>query len=138
MILEELRGVPASEIPSYLEGICESVESTRYLRPLSEEEIETARLTLEQDMLVLQNMEEEFAEIKKEHAERIKTKKAEVVFTLRQLKHKSSEESGNVYTVADHENGRMLYVTSQGNVINSRPLMSSERNGNLFHMKKAE
>jgi uncharacterized FlaG/YvyC family protein len=116
------------EIPNQLDAICHSIEDNyKYTKKLTQEELESSRHILVEMSQKLQEVDDEFKEIKGDFQAKIKDMKDSLRIILRKLRFGIEEQQGRVYLVDDQEAGRMYYITEQGDTVFERPLYQNER-----------
>ena len=127
MDIYKLAAMSSDERKTILEGEAYSVEEQDYMRPLDEAELSTLKNDLAQAMVQKGFMDNEFDEIKADFKERLKPIQATIKTGVMCLTSRMRNERGKVYLIQDHENRMMHTVTSEGVVLNSRPLKPEER-----------
>jgi hypothetical protein len=137
MILEELMSIPEHERRLALESIADdTISEHSYSRSLSDDEMAALRFNLESESIKLANLQDELVAFRNQLNASIKKHKAEVRSILYSLRNRTESVTGEVFLVADHELGRMQYVTPTGEIIYHRPLTAPERQGNVFKLAK--
>jgi hypothetical protein len=111
-------------------------EMRTWRNELSEDEKADIRATMTDRLMDIRRVEGEYAEIKADYTGRIKLMKKSVDVQLDRLRDGYEELTGEVYKVDDQESGMMLYYDESGKLVDSRRLLSSERQTRMFPVKE--
>lgn len=127
MDIERLRTMSADDRKLVLESEAIAVEEGKYEKPLSPEELsffkdEVADNSIKQAVII-----DEFTDIKKNFKAKLEPIAIKIKTSLRNIKHKSMEQDGRLYKVADFEDQMIHKVDELGNVISSRKMLPEER-----------
>lgn len=125
-----------SERLQILKDNAEQTEQFTYAKDLSDEEISAAKDKYAQNGIVLQQKDEEIAEIKKQFAAEISPLKAASRELLERIKHRAETVTETVYLIADQEKGNMDYYNAIGEIVYSRKLMPQEKQIRLKSLKE--
>lgn len=111
---------------------CDSRDETKYMKDLSQEELDVKRETLTTNYININDLDEELAIIKASFKERTEPLKQENKTLLAQVKTRKEEVKGVIFNFADHEEGMMNTFDEGGDLIQSRRLRPDERQAKLF------
>lgn len=124
-------------IKRLLQDNCDSYEETKFLKELSPDELDVKRESLTNNLIQLSTMEDELTEIKESFKLKMKPLKTENVGLLNEVKTRKQTVVGMLYNYANHEEGMMETYDETGELIASRRLQPSEKQGRLFVAKAA-
>ncbi|GAA4328308.1 hypothetical protein GCM10023184_18120 [Flaviaesturariibacter amylovorans] len=114
----------------------DSIEVTEYLKPLSPEELDLKRETLTDNAIKLSEMEDKkkevMAEFKRDMDPLAQANKA----LLTEIKTRQAKVFGQLYHMANHEEGMMETYDENGELVGSRRLRPNERRQVLFTIPK--
>lgn len=132
-----LKGESEYGVKQLLESHCDAIEERPYFRKFEpEERVEVSEEFISKSV-ELERVDAEFDDVKARFKEKLKPLK-EVTSKLRtELKNNGREEYGNIYMIADHENGLMNSYTQQGILVNSRKLKATEKQFTIKPLAKA-
>jgi len=122
------------EREAMLKEMATKTELQSVRRFYSEDEKGQMKDYLSTETIGLLEQKEQFAEIKKEFNKVIATHNKEIVKVAKDLKKGYSEQSENVYGVADHERDMMDFYDTRGEYLNSRRLLPEERQVTILQM----
>lgn len=105
----------------------EVLENEEFLYRFLPEELEVMREDFVKKSVIVEDLEEEKKTEMKAWKDRIGIPKAEKLALLRKITKKSEWRKGQVYVVHDYDENRVYLLTPQGDVIESRPLLSGEQ-----------
>lgn len=105
----------------------ETLSGYRYERALTEEELESERLTFIDTSIELSNVEFEKAEVMAEFNRRIKELKNKATTSIDLIRTGRIEVVENVYQIADFTEGKVYLFNQFGDPILSRPFSATER-----------
>jgi hypothetical protein len=119
-----------------LEAIALGQETRTWRVDLTEDEKADIRAMMSDRLMEIRRTESEYAEIKASYSGRIKAMKKAVDVQLDRLSLGYEEITGDTYKVDDQDTGMMLYYDEEGKLVDSRRLLSSERQTRLFPVKE--
>jgi hypothetical protein len=136
MEIDRLRTMSAEDRKLVLESEAIAVEEGKYEKPLSPEELaffkdEVADKSIAQAIIL-----DELADIKKNYKAKLEPLAITIKTALRNIKHKSMEQDGRLYKVADFEDQMIHKVDELGNVISSRKMLPEERQFRIQALKQ--
>lgn len=138
-LLPGIELVPVEDREDSLEGMATKIEADQpYERDLTEAEVEDLRIALERQSLALSTKEAEWKEVQADWKGKLKALKGELGLTIHFLKNRKKGEKGNLYMIPDFEKGRMYMVNALGQILHDRPLLDTERQGNLYTLNPAK
>lgn len=114
---------------------CDSQETTTYLRDLSQEELDNKRETLVDNLIKASNLEDELNEIKDGYKTKMKPLKDANKILQQEVKTRKEQVSGNLYHMANHEDGMMETYDENGDLVSTRRLRPEEKQARLFVAK---
>lgn len=109
-----------------------SIETTSYLRPLTNEELDVKRETLTDNAIKLSEKEEELDGIKKRFKEQMDPLKRSNKELLHEIKTRQQEVKGTIFNLANYESSMMETFDEEGMLISSRRLRPDEKQGKVF------
>lgn len=133
-----LKSLPAHEREEILKADAMSVEDTTYTRALSEEEILFYKDQLADNSIRQSEMLEEKRNTIKAYNDRLKPIQEKISQALKATKYKAIDCKGVIYHLADHAEGFVHTVDADGNHINTRKMLPSERQLRLDVSHKKE
>lgn len=136
MDIDRLKTMTAEDRKLVLESEAIAVEEGKYEKPLSPEELafykdEVADNAIKQAMII-----DELTDIKKNFKAKLEPIAITIKTALRNIKHKSMEQDGRLYKVADFEDQMIHKVDELGNVISSRKMLPEERQFRIQALKQ--
>jgi hypothetical protein len=117
---------------------CDRLEHEDYSRELTQHEMDQRREMLADNCIAINGHEGELKEIKDEFKRKIDPLKQHNVTLLQEIKTGRVEEQGDLFYIADHENGMMEVFDKNGELVRSRRLTPDEKQGRLFPIKQAQ
>lgn len=114
---------------------CDSQEMTTYLRDLTQEELDNKRETLVDNLIKASNLEDELDEIKDGFKTKMKPLKDANKILQQEVKTRKEQVSGNLYHMANHEDGMMETYDENGDLVSTRRLRPEEKQARLFVAK---
>jgi hypothetical protein len=102
----------------------------------TEEEMADMKSALSEESITRNGLEEELSEIGKELRNQIKQRTQKIKELLKFLKNGFEEQKQEVFEFDDQETGLMLTYNNDGELINSRKLLPSERQTKITSMTK--
>lgn len=130
--------VPVEQRAQMLDDQAYKVEKMSLKRPFETAELSHFKDEISTKMINLSDKEEELADIKAKYKAEMKPEKDAVRKLLKNVRLGYEEYDDKVYQLANQTSGEMEYYTSDGKFVESRRLMPSERQGNVFQMKAAQ
>lgn len=119
-----------------LEQNADRVEETTYLKRLTADELDLRRENLTDNAIALNDLNEE----KKDVLATFKAKTDPLTkgnkLLLQELKSRQATVTGNIYHMANHEEGMMESYDEAGEMISSRRLRPEEKQQKLFPISK--
>jgi hypothetical protein len=136
MDIDRLRTMSAEDRKLVLEAEAIAVEEGKYEKPLSPEELayfkdEVADKSIAQAMIL-----DELSDVKKTFKAKLEPIAISIKTALRNIKHKSMEQEGRLYKVADFDDQMIHKVDELGNVISSRKMLPEERQFRIQALKQ--
>jgi hypothetical protein len=136
MDIERLKTMSAEDRKLVLESEAIAVEEGKYEKPLSSEELaffkdEVADNSIKQAVIL-----DELTDIKKNYKAKLEPIAIKIKTSLRNIKHKSMEQDGRLYKVADFDDQMIHKVDELGNVISSRKMLPEERQFRIQAIKQ--
>lgn len=127
MDVTRLKHLSPEDRHSILEGECISSQEKNYTKPVNEEELayykdQLANRSVDQAVLL-----DELNRFKEAHKIKADPIKKDISEALQAIKFKAIDTFGKLYNVPDYDLRIMHIIDSEGNVINSRPLLPEER-----------
>ena len=116
---------------------CERAEETAYVKNLSPDERKEVLEEAAQLSLKTNQLNEELAELGKSIREQIKVNKKVLKARLSEIKTNSREFNETCFLMPDFKEGMMGIYTSEGELINSRPLRPDEKQTRPFQLNSA-
>lgn len=116
---------------------CDRRETEKYDRELSQHEMDQRREQLADNCIAVNGFEDELKEVKADFKAKMDPLKEDNKKLLKEIKSGRAEEEGDLYYMADHENGMMEVYDESGDMIRSRRLTPDEKQGRLFPVRKA-
>jgi hypothetical protein len=121
-------GLDPEDFAEALENLSAGVEkNTKYKRQLTAEEVEAAKNTMVVEVQALHDLQDKFTDIKGEYGAKMKTKAQIIKNCVERVRYQQEQVQGDLYLMDDQDKGVMHYVTAEGEVVSTRPLMPSER-----------
>lgn len=111
------------------------VTESNYQKPLTQEELDEKREQLSENLITLSEKEDELNEIKDRFKTEMKPLKEKNKELLSEIKTKQSTVYGQLYNIPNHEDGMMETYDTEGELISTRRLKPSEKQGRLFIAK---
>lgn len=137
-IVEQIKGMSPTERVKFLKEQATSIEPEgKYSRPLSPEEITFSKEKLAETSVVIADKIEVFAEIKAEHKAELKPLHVNYKTFQKQVKTRQEEMTGELYNFADQDDGTMIVMDKDGNVILERKLRPDEKQMSMVPFNNA-
>lgn len=127
MNIYDLKKLSAEDRKLVLDEQSYSVEEQDYLRPLEDNEMAILKSELAQACVQKGFIDNEFKEVKQSFKDRLKPISQQIGTAIMMLTSRMKNENGKVYLIPDYDNKMMHTITSDGTVLNSRPLKPEER-----------
>lgn len=122
---------------SAIKALCEGEEVLTYTKPLSREEMDEFRENLTDEMIKARNLEEEFAQQKADHKNRIDPVNRGIAELLGIIRAKAIEVREECYLVPNYEDNMMEFYNANGEMIDSRRLRPEERQTTIKQLNQA-
>lgn len=132
MSKDQYQDVPEGKRAELLDQQAYRIEQMPVKRPYSKDELDFFKDEISSKMISIDHEEKKFESVKKEFKEKIEPQKREVREYLNKVRLQYEEKEEKVYLIADYDSGEMLYYDSNGIFLESRRLMPSERQQNVF------
>lgn len=123
---ESISNMSPMELRDYLEHNSDSQLEQTYFRPFNQAELDDARRQHSELQLSVDDINEQFSQVKKEFATKIKDAKKNIGATLKSIRLRGIEETGRCYIFKDYENRTVSTYNRLGVVINVRPMTPEE------------
>lgn len=133
-IQAQLLQLTAREREEFLKNHADSIlENEQFFVRLEGEDLADIREQHTNSAIALSHLEEEFDRIKTEYKGKMKVVKAEMGVQMQTLKQNGEWKRGTLFGCADHTLGIMQFFDQEGNLVNSRRLLPSERQITIFN-----
>ncbi len=100
-------------------------------KDLTKEEMDEMKTTIANDLMEVNRLEEELAEVKAVYKQKMAPLKKEIAGLLSHVKAKFIDETLEVYLVPDYDNRIMEFYNDEGTKVGERRMMISELQGKL-------
>lgn len=110
---------------------CTSMEEGNYFIDLSEEDLAERKHDLSENVVKLTDLKAELKEVTAGFRDQMKPLEVTQGDLLKQIRTRKQEINGNLYHIANHENGMMETFTQDGNLYSSRRLRPDEKQGRV-------
>lgn len=110
---------------------CTSMEEGNYFIDLSEEDLAERKHDLSENVVKLTDLKAELKEVTAEFRNQMKPLEVTQGDLLKQIRTRKQEINGNLYHIANHDNGMMETFTQDGNLYSSRRLRPDEKQGRV-------
>lgn len=137
MDIYKLKDLSPEERQTVFLGEAAGSEEQVYLKPLSPEELAITREEHSNASILIDEMTEQFANIKAKHKEEIKPIQQKRKTAISAIRQKAVQITGRVWKLPDHDNMMMHFVTDDGQVLSSRPMLPQERQFRIQNLNKA-
>ncbi len=114
-------------IKDNLLSMCDHTEVMVFNRNLTDEELVKSEKEFVQGSIQYAKLQDDFDKVKEDFKGKMKPVEQLQKERLKVLKNKSVSTEGQVFLVADQDDKVMRYYDETGSLIQSRPLMQSER-----------
>lgn len=121
-----------------LQQNADHIEEATYYKPLTQDELDARRELLTDNAIKLSEMEDEKKEIMQGFKSKMDPLAKENKKLLTEVKTRQAEINGNLYYMANHEEGIMETYDENGEFISSRRLRPEEKQKNIFSLSKAQ
>lgn len=121
-----------------LQQNADHIEETTYYKPLTQEELDLRRENLTDNAIQLSEYEDDKKEMMADFKLKMDPLTKENKKLLTEVKTRQAEVSGNLYYLANHEDGMMETYDENGELISSRRLRPEEKQQNIFSLSKAQ
>lgn len=137
MDIYKLKDLSTEERQTVLLGEAAGSEEQVYLRPLTNEELAITREEHANASILIDELTEQFANVKARHKEEIKPIQQKRKTAIAAIRQKAVQITGRVWKLPDHDNMMMHFVTDDGQVLSSRPMLPQERQYRINNLNKA-
>lgn len=137
MDIYKLKDLSPDERQTVFLGEAAGSEEQVYLKPLTPEELAITREEHANASILIDEMVEQFANVKAKHKEEIKPIQQKRKSAIAAIRQKAVQITGKVWKLPDHENMMMHFVADDGQVLSSRPMLPQERQYRLSPLNKA-
>lgn len=111
---------------------CETSEETRYIKPLTQEELDQRSESIAITCIEIYKLESELKEVKDEYKDKIDPLKLENKQLCNEFHSRQAEIVGRIFHFADHESGMMNTYDETGEFVSARRLKPEEKQARLF------
>jgi K+ transporter len=133
-----LQSLSKQERISFFQANALKIDEGNYVKILTADEIILRKDTLAESSIKLSDLDEELDKIKKEYKEKMSPFKKEIAVLLTDIRHGQTIVNGNLYHLANHEDGILESYNEEGEFITSRKLRPDERQGGVFQLGMAK
>jgi hypothetical protein len=133
-----LQSLSMQERIAFFQNNALKIDEGNYVKNLTADEIFTRKDTLAESSIKLSDLNEKLDEIKKEYKVKMKPFKDEIAVLLTEIRHGQTIINGNLYHLANHDEGILESYNSEGEFIGSRKLRPDERQGGVFQLGLAK
>lgn len=137
MDIYKLKDLSPEERQSVFLGEAAGSEEQVYLKPLTPEELAITREEHANASILIDEMVEQFANVKAKHKEEIKPIQQKRKTAIAAIRQKAIQITGKVWKLPDHDNMMMHFITDEGQVLSSRPMLPQERQFRIQNLNKA-
>jgi len=130
-------GSSRSERIAVLQDSAAKTEVTNYIKPLSQDELDSMREQLAENFIKLNDYEEEKKDSNSEFKKKMDPISQYNRLLLGDIKTKQTTVTGTLYHLADYDNSMMNTYDESGEFISSRRLKPDEKQGGLFTIRTA-
>lgn len=116
---------------------CDGVESGRYMRVLTADELSVKREELSTTIIEQFKIQEEFDNIKEDFKERLGPLSKEAKRLAATINSGQEECDGATFKYIDRETGYVGFYDERGNLVNSRRIHPEERQGSILEIRRA-
>jgi YD repeat-containing protein len=116
---------------------CDDYEETRYVKPLSQEELDVKREELADNCIEFTRLEDELKEIKTGYKDRMDPLKDGNKILCQQIKTRQEEATGKLFHFNNHDDGMRYTYDEQGELVASRRLRPEEKQKRIPFIAKA-
>lgn len=137
MDIYKLKDLSEQDRQTVFLGEADGAEEQVYLKPLTPEELAITREEHSNASILLDELIEKFSDVKARHKEEIKPINSKRKAALKAIRQKAIEITGKVWRLPDYENSMMHFITNEGQVLSSRPMLPQERQFKIQQLNKA-
>lgn len=137
MDIYKLKDLSPEERQTVFLGEAAGSEEQVYLKPLTPEELAITREEHSNASILIDEMVEQFTNVKKAHKEAIAPIQAKRKQAITAIRQKAIQITGKVWKLPDHDNMMIHYITDEGQVLSSRPMLPQERQYRIQSLNKA-
>ncbi len=127
MNIYELKKLSEQDRKDFFDSYSTETKDQTYMRPLVKEELDIKYDELAQAAMKKSILEDELKEIKMEHKAMIDPVIKQFSERLREIKQRAVEVTGPAHKIPDYDNQMIHFIAIDGTVINSRPMLTEER-----------
>lgn len=137
MDIHKIKDLPADELRTLLEGENCGMEDTRYMKPLTSEQLAEWHQKFTQLAIEKATIEDEYETVKDGFKARLKPIQHDTSYALTVIKQRGEYIAGKCYKIPDYDNKMIHIIDADGMVINSRMMKPEERQFTISHSSKA-
>lgn len=137
MDIYKLKDLSPEERQTVFLGEAAGSEEQVYLKPLTPEELAITREEHANASILIDEMVEQFTSVKEAHKEALKPIQQKRKTAIAAIRQKAIQITGKVWKLPDHDNMMVHYVTDDGQVLSSRPMLPQERQYRIQSLNKA-
>lgn len=130
--------LPPEQRLRLLQENCDSHEQASYYKELTQDELDSKRESLSENLITASALEDDLADIKKEFKLKLDPLKDERKSLLTEIKTRKQEITGTLFSMANYEEAMMETYDESGELVSSRRLRPEEKQLKAFPLKKAE
>ncbi len=138
MILEEIKDLKGASLKQFLEDNSSKIlEDKIYFLEMTDEQLIEANRQIAADSIALTELEHEKKEWMCQYKKDCEPYNLSLKANLEQVKRKQIEKQGTIYVLKDFDEGRIIEVDLNGNVVDNRKMSPSEKQVDIFNIKIA-
>ena len=130
--------VSVQERRSILEAHAVKVETTKYQKQLTPDELDARREIHTDNSIKLSELDDELTAVKRGFKERMDPLRMQNKLLLTEIKTRQQTVDGVLYQLPNFDSGFMETFNEEGELIGTRKLRPDEKQGNIFSLKKAQ
>lgn len=116
---------------------CDDYEETRYVKPLSQEELDIKRESLADNCIEFTRLEDELKEVKTGFKTKMDPIKDENKILCQQIKTRQEETAGKLFHFNNHDDAMRYTYDESGELVASRRLRPDEKQKRISFIAKA-
>lgn len=137
MDINYIQKLSLSDRKELLEGdAIEIIKDTLYTKPLTPEEVAFYKSELSENAILKAELEEEKTQLLNALKEKLKPVGQKISTSLKAIKYKAIECHGTLYRIADFDEQKVHTIDADGNLINTRAMLPSERQFRIQAVKQ--